>query len=289
MLVDEIKKIKLTNTEKAIADYIVRNPKEVTGLTIEQLAEKTFTSKTTITRVCKKLRLKGFPELKMHIAEELDAFSIEDKYIQRDIPISFGEGSREVAKNIMNLQHQALMRTYHNLDLDAVYRAAQVIDQSDLVLLYGRGESLLALKNLQSDLNRIGKRSVCEMMHGFEFVYQFKERTKCCAVVVSQYLSSRYVNNTLLSLYEKNIPVILIHGTTKKPIIRKAAASISFDNSESYTKAGSFTSRLQKMYILNVLYSVLFSLHYDENVKAVRQYGKNVESWMDPSIPGDTK
>ena len=52
--------------EKAIIDYILKNPKQTSKLTIHRLAEKTFTSASSIVRLCKKmviLDIKNFQKI----------------------------------------------------------------------------------------------------------------------------------------------------------------------------------------------------------------------------------
>ncbi len=276
-LLEQIQKAKLTKTEQSVTDYIRKHPKEVTDLTIEELARKTYSSKTTVTRVCKKLGLRGFPEMKVRIAEELSSFELDEQEVMHDIPISYGQDRAEIAHSIMNLQYQSLMQIYHSLNLDTLYHAAQLIDASDLVLLYGRGESLLALKSLQSDLTRIGKRSYAEMTLGFEPVHRMNEKTKCCAVVLSQFMNTQIIRHTLNELYDYGIPVILIHGRPDDPLTKRAQYSISFENRESHAKTGSFASRVIKHYILDVLYSLVFALHYDQNVREVKKHAEAVK------------
>lgn len=53
------KKDSFSSVEKDVADYIVENGESILDMPIQQLAANTFTSTTTIIRLCKKLGFKG--------------------------------------------------------------------------------------------------------------------------------------------------------------------------------------------------------------------------------------
>src|SRR5690625_502616 len=62
---------KLPPSEKKIASYIIKHPSEVLSLTASELGKRSSTSSAAVIRLCKSLNLKGFPELKLRIAGDL--------------------------------------------------------------------------------------------------------------------------------------------------------------------------------------------------------------------------
>ena len=280
MLIDELRdRERFTKAENEVVSYILEYPKKVTGLTIEQLATVTFSSNSSIVRVCKKVGTKGFSEFKIRLAREMSAFATESGRVEADIPIRPGESREEIANSIMNLQYQTLMDVYNMLDMNMIFRAANLIARSDIVYLYGRGESLLALTNFSADLRRIGKLSKCDTFTGFSRVYHYESssRLKSCAVILSQFANNRELIQNFRDLMEEKIPVIIIHGNPKNVLLKQAACSICFRNEETNEKFGSFASRVVKQYILDVLYSTIFSLDYEKNVELVHRYAGKVE------------
>lgn len=69
-----IKKMKysynLTSQEQYIVNYILENPTVVFNATANELAKLTFSSSSTIVRLCKKLGLKGYPDFQLKLALE---------------------------------------------------------------------------------------------------------------------------------------------------------------------------------------------------------------------------
>ena len=179
MLIDQLNERKrFTKTENEVVSYILSHPQKVTKLTIEQLATVTFSSNSSIVRICKKVGTRGFSDFKIQLAKELSSFAMGGGRVEADIPISPGETREEIAGRILNLQHQTLMEVYSMLDLEALGRAAALVDQSDMVDLYGRGESLMALNYFAADLRRIGKISKTEPLDGFNRIFHYENQKK---------------------------------------------------------------------------------------------------------------
>ena len=75
-ILDLLRKLKnnnsLTNTQTKIADYILKHPEKITVMNIENLANKSNTSPSTIIRFTKtKLKLNGYKELKDLLKENI--------------------------------------------------------------------------------------------------------------------------------------------------------------------------------------------------------------------------
>lgn len=73
MIIELLKKMDgFTNSEKAIAQFILDNPSKFQNLTSEELANKTYTSRATVIRLCKKLSTSGYREFQRMIISDLN-------------------------------------------------------------------------------------------------------------------------------------------------------------------------------------------------------------------------
>lgn len=61
-----------TNNEREVARYILENPDKVPGMSSEELARASFTSKATVVRLSQKLGLTGYQELRLRLVEEMN-------------------------------------------------------------------------------------------------------------------------------------------------------------------------------------------------------------------------
>lgn len=277
LLIEQLKRKDIfTKAEMNIVDYILNNAQEVIKLNINELSQKTYSSTASIVRVCKKTGVLGFSEFKLKLASEVNSFSIVDKRLDPDMPFTDTNDRKRIIQDVLNLQYQALTDTYRSLDIDSIWKAAQIIDQHDIIYLYGRGESLLPLKSFGADLNRIGKRNVCESISGLSRPFKYNDGAKECAIILSQYANSNEIINIFSYLIEHQIPVILIHGNSKSLILKRATCTLYFEHFESHQKMAPISSRVIKHFLLDVLFSVLFSLHKSENEKRLKEYAQTV-------------
>lgn len=61
----------LKGAEKKVAEYILKNPKDIIHFSITELSDAVGCGEATIIRLCKKLGYKGYQELKIKIASEV--------------------------------------------------------------------------------------------------------------------------------------------------------------------------------------------------------------------------
>ncbi|MGG4106045.1 hypothetical protein AAXB25_19265 [Paenibacillus lautus] len=59
----------LSAMERRVAKYILENPQEVMGISVQRLAQTVKVSEATIIRLSRSLKCEGFKELKMRIGQ----------------------------------------------------------------------------------------------------------------------------------------------------------------------------------------------------------------------------
>ena len=61
----------ISPTEREIADYLLQHPEDVIDLSIHELAKRTFSSPSTIIRMCHRIGFEGFKEFRKAITYEM--------------------------------------------------------------------------------------------------------------------------------------------------------------------------------------------------------------------------
>lgn len=62
---------KLTESEEILSTYICNHPGGIVNMDVNKLCQKNFVSKPTVYRLCKKLGINGYSDLKVIIAMQL--------------------------------------------------------------------------------------------------------------------------------------------------------------------------------------------------------------------------
>ena len=137
----------LTQNELTLLRFIDANQKEVLAWSIQQLAKEAFTSTATILRLCKKLKLTGYSELKFVLKRQLDTELASEN---QKIP------SVAVFKSLYeNLEHTARF-----MDTKALERVVCCLLSDTRIHLYGGGFSASALEYMQRFLLSAGRNCI---------------------------------------------------------------------------------------------------------------------------------
>ncbi len=256
---------KLSETEIKISEYILAHPNEVISLSIQQLAQRTFTSTATITRYCKKLQTDGFTDFKVRLTRELST-SPRGQRVRDDLPFNKNESTNQILESILNLNYQSMQDTYNSIDQQQLNRVARAIHQSPHIYLYGTGQSLILCQDFQYKLFRIEKDCNLESAVGFQFMKTHTQPKDSLAIVISDYGTS--INNLriMTSLKDRNVPIVLITGPNDNPLVPLADEVIHVaPQEELMTKMASFSSRTAIQLVLDMIYALVFSFDYEMN------------------------
>ncbi|WP_339183495.1 MurR/RpiR family transcriptional regulator [Oceanobacillus sp. FSL W7-1293] len=270
---------RLTSSEQVLAEFILEYPRLVVNISLDELSNQCHVSQATIIRLCKKVGTKGFSEFKVKLASELTAFALDEKEISVDLPIPEGSSTEDVADIFYNLSIRTLEYEYKALDFPSIKKAAQTINEADIVYLFGRGESLIIAEDLHYKLIRLGISSILEPLNGFQEAISIQNDNnpsiKKVAIVISQYSNSHQIHYTIDELVTNSIPFILVTSTSDSwPYDKIAKVTLRVNSSESRYKMGSFISRNSMLYILDCVFGELFTLNYKENKNNLSKFAK---------------
>ena len=260
---------RFTSSEKHLIEFIYQHPNVVVNLSIDDLSLQCHVSQASIVRFCKKLGVKGYSDFKILLAKELTDFALGKEKIPLDIPIAKDASLGEVADTFYTLSRQALESTRNDLNLLDISKAANMIFSSDIVHIYGRGESLILAEDFQYKLMRIGRHCHLEPLNGFsENMNRAPNQSKLreCALVISQYCNSTQVHYVIDELHLANIPFIILTAAKNIwPYDRYANIVLRIHCEESRNKMGCFSSRTAFLYVLDCLYGAIFEKNYSDN------------------------
>lgn len=136
----------LTSNEERVLEYIEKNKKEFTRLTLKELAEKNFVSPPTILRLCKKLGFTGLNDLKYNIKQKL----LDEKNSQEDN--SYLELNGVISSFLSNTKE-----TYENISLKNIEKVAELLCSKKVIHLFSRGLSEMPFSYLYDMLLSVNR------------------------------------------------------------------------------------------------------------------------------------
>lgn len=154
MLIDLLtNKTNFSHNEKIIADYILEHQSSIIDLTAQDIADKTYTSKSTVIRLCKKIGCKGYKEFQKILLLE---FNLYEKTNKTNKSVDSHSTLKDVSSTLPPLYDSLIEKTYMQLDYKQLERIIKQILKSTYVEIYGTGISYSLALDCAFKLNSIG-------------------------------------------------------------------------------------------------------------------------------------
>jgi len=257
-----------TDAEMVLSNYILDNLDDIAHMTIYQLSENSFCSVATISRFCKKLKLKNYNEFKINLVHERAQDAETHQVIEYNYPFNKGDSDEEIEEKMYSLSIQTIKEMHSSIDIKKVKRVAELLDKADTIDIYANWNSLISAQALHSKLIWMGKNSILETQQGYQSIKARVPVKNHVAVIISYFGTSDRNIKIAKDLRDNNIPYVTITGPQLNPLCIHAVEHLHVvPEEETSRKIAAFSSDLAMEYVINVLYSYIFALNYDANLR----------------------
>ena len=233
----------LTNAEKKIADYIMENYENVMYLSLTDLAELSGVGDTSVFRFCKQIGLKGYPELKLLLAQDL----VARKESLKDISsLHFAD---QIRQNII----QKINECHEVLDVPELDKAIDLIKNADRIIFFGIGSSGITALTAKERFLRIGIVSdVAIEGHHQNMIASILNKQD---VVVAFSLSgtTKDVLDAVQIAKQNEVPVIVLTSYLRSPLANLADIVVKTAGKEHLMEGGTLTSSISQLYMVDLL------------------------------------
>lgn len=249
----------LPPSERKIAEYILENPQEVISITASNLGEASNTSSAAVIRLCKSIGFKGFQQLKLRIAGDLQK-NIDEGF--RDIKP--GESVSAVLSKMTNNSVQTLKETSEIIDQEEMSKAVEAIIDADNIHFFGVGASNIIALDAQLKFSRINKRSTA--FSDFHVAAMHVANVSEGDVVFGiSFSGNTYEVERILSLAKsKGATAISLTRLGTSPVSSVSDITLQTSTSKEATfRSGATSSRLAQLHIIDILFMCIANQEYD--------------------------
>lgn len=257
---------KFNGSEKEIAQYIIKHKEQVVDLSIQQLSNDTFTSTSTIVRLCRKLGLKGYKDFKMALAVELQQHYRDISSVNPDFPFSENDSNKEISQKMLTLMKESLDKTSELLSNECLERAVADIFQAQKLGIFAYGDTYVSALSFQNKLMKINLNATIPVLFGENNFLAANFTKNDCAILISYSGRSKNTYQIARTLRLNGCKIITLTADKTSPIAKLSDLILPIANAESdAVKISPFASQVAIEYVLNSLYSCLFVADYDHN------------------------
>lgn len=254
---------KLTKTEKKLAEYILKNLKEVKDINTYELAEKSGTSQATIIRFSKKLGYSGFPAFKIALSEDLGKRSGKKKDGVIHNEISIDDSYADIARKVVFENTAAIKDTFSVFDEERIAAAIEMLNIANKTLILGAGFSGLVGRDFHYKLMEIGKITFYDSDTHVQMTNIAVMDETDVVFVISHKGDSSDIYNVVKMAKSRGIKVISLTSIADNPISDLADIKLHTVAEDVAFRSTAISSRIAQLFIIDILYIGLVRKNYD--------------------------
>lgn len=267
-----------TETEQALADYILSHAELMGSMSISQLADATYSSNASIVRFCRKLGVDGYRTFRVEIASELERQRANTMNVNPDQPFVEGAGTRDIMSSIASLSRQAVDDTYAAISSAEIQRAARLVRQARHVVLYATGDTRVSIQGFSNLLLKLGIACIMGDQLGDNLIVSNFLGPQDVAFIVTY-------TGTLLTEADDGIRLLLSRGCRIVLITANERAAEHLGNADCvtllprsetrYGRIATYYSQECIRFALNCIYGEYFSRTWTESMETRERYTSN--------------
>ena len=252
-----------SDSEREIADYILSQKEKILEQSVHDICDATFTSTSSVVRLCRKIGFSGYKEFKIRYARELERRIESLDAVDPDFPFGPKDTVLDISQKMNVLMINTLNSTYDILTRNSksIKQAAELILHSNRISLIAMGDSYLKGQLFQSNMMKIGK-----------------------VVLMANVFGENYSHIDLLEpsdaakvLKRRGVPLIVITANAESKCGKLSGILIDMPNKEEkWKKQATFFSQIATEYILNVIYSCIYVMDYEKSTnmrhRSIQEY-----------------
>lgn len=271
-IIDQIhERSAFTPTEREIATFLEENSKDAINLSLDELSQRIYVSKSTVIRFCKKLGFKGHKELCVELAKELNTYLLDDRRIDPSFPYQAGDDKKMIADKVYALSYGALVQTYQELNLDQLYRIAKGMHDKSNVRIYVAEEDMSIAQNFTDALRELGVNVQLSVLSNASVQQAASQPIDSAAMFIAYHTRENAAVQAAKILSMKKIPLYVIAGPFKGMLGTYAQEMVAASIYVPEPKAVSISSRNSINLILNIIYAYYYSLDLEKNENSLKE------------------
>lgn len=236
---------------------------------MRKVAEKTFTSKPTLTRFAKSFGFTGWKEFAHALEEEARYQSSHFCGTDPNLPFGEDDDARTIIQRIADLQVESILDTADQINPAELERAAKLVLSARQVVIFAMSPNSLVAALFKRKMESIG------MLVHIAAIDEIGTTARAmgaddCAIVISYSGNNpgREPMSVLETLREAGAGIIGITSGGDNYVRRSATVSLTISSRERlFSKIANYSTEISVMHILDLLFSCCFACDYQRNLE----------------------
>ena len=274
------------DSRREVAEFILKERSRLGELSMQEIAEKTFTSKPTLVRFAKTLGFAGWREFMKEYAEEERYQVSHYTDIDPNLPFDQNDSTRDIVRKVGDLQVESILDTADLLDASPLDLAVDRIVDADRIVFFGMSPNNYLADIFRRKMQSIGRFvTVAKLSECGMTARSLTPRD--CAVLISYSGNNedRVPMKYVKALKERGVPLIAVTSGGDNYLRSQIDCVLTMSSREKlYSKIAGFSTEISILCILNVLFSCCFARDYKKNLEYKIRNSLELESARSGSL-----
>lgn len=268
------KYLDLRPSEQKVAEYIIRYTKEVSKLSISDLANKANVSQPTIIRFMKAIGYNGYREFKDNIILQVSKDNIDKTKLLYGFNLNKDDEIKDIPHKTVTTTVEILYKILNSISLDSFEKAIDMILNSNRIDIYGVENSTGVVNDLTNKLLYLGLdvRSYTDTYMQNIAVNSLTEND--LAIGISYSGTSKDTVDIIKRAKKSNVNTLVITNFEEAIINKYADIVLHSSNSKNDIYGKAIFSRTSQVAIIDMIYMGVILSDYDKFSKVLDKNGQ---------------
>ena len=254
-----------STTEQEIAQHILQNPQLVVDMSIHELAKHTFSSASSIVRLCNHTGYSGYKEFRKAVTYEL-AMREQSKRVERK-EIGQADSLQDIIDKITYANIVSLEETRELMDVNTLRACVDLIKNARVIYLFGIGASLCAAKDAYLKFLRLNKLCIINEDWHSQILQARNAGEQDLGIVISYSGATVEMVECMKAMKENKTPIIAITRCVNSPVSELTDQLLYTTANESIFRSGAMASRTSQLNIIDILYTALANDQFEQSME----------------------
>lgn len=262
----------LSPSERHVVDFILANYRVVCNMGIVELGERTFTSTTTVKRLCRKLGVESYTSFRMLLSAARDGYTYrEDAAVEEQLPLGRYDSVGEILEKISQQNASSIRQTARLIDPQALEQVVSRMARARRIDFYGVGPSHVVALDAQMKCMRLKIPSTAfnDRLSMLTGAGAYTEGA--LAFLISHTGETDDIVELARALCRHRVPTVAITSAESSTLSGLCLYCLRVDGGKGQDSLGRTSSRITAMNVIDVLFTALCHTNYERYTDYISQ------------------
>lgn len=254
----------LSPSERHIVDFIFANLQDVSNMGIVELGERTFTSTTTVKRLCRKLGIESYTDFRLQLSVEIASYAHMNILEGAQEPVDRYDSMVGIINKVSDQNAKSIIDTSSLNSPEMIHEVITLMRSAKRIDFYGVGPSNVVAVDAQIKCMRLGipSSAVGDAVSMRINAKAYPEGA--LAFLISYTGETDAVIEAAKELNAMGTATVSLTSFSDNHLAELCRYNLYVQAGESWNRLGGMSSRISTLNLLDILFTALINTSYEE-------------------------